>query len=340
MNTLRFTKLLRLALLSLALVASLVLAGCNVSGAPSSGSNNSTSSPTTITSSDPSNPGNTSADPGNASPTGTTAPEVGIIKIARTLSNNPAVTFRYAGIDFTVKKALITNELPHFQGRYSDTDTTIYLTLSGSNDSKDFARITSGLLTLTLDGNQYKKPLATGIQSRDTGSVAFEWDNVPLATDWKGAALNINEENKEPVTVTLDDPQPSTYPIMLTPGADAVAGSYPITYSVTLAQIGLDGISSNSLMEQADQGSRFVTIKFSATNQTPNRDAYLAADYATLLADGKPVKPDYLDPAADAIKPLNTSKFTAWYVVPADTKSLVLEVGDADNTAQIPLAMP
>ena len=66
----------------------------------------------------------------------------------------------------------------------------------------------------------------------------------------------------------------------------------------------------------------------------------MASDYVTLRADGKPVKPNYLDPVAVAIQPLKTTKFTAWFVIPADTKGLVLEVGNGDQTAQIPLAMP
>jgi hypothetical protein len=321
----------------------LILAGCNVSGVPSSGSNSSTGSPTSTSSnaapthndlSNPTNPSNQ----GNPSPTDT--PGAGVAKIERALSSNPAVTFRYAGVDFTVKKALITNELPHFQGHYSDTDATIYLTLSGSNESKDYARITSGLLVLTLDGNQYKQPLGTGIQSRDTQSADFEWDNVPLATDWKSATLNINEEDKEPVTVTLDNPQPPRYPIKLTPGADAVAGSIPITYSVSLAQMSLDGIGADSQMGQVATDMRFVIVNFTATNQSSNRDAYLGPEDVALLADNKPVRSDWMDPAADAIKPMLADKLTVWFEVPADTKSLVFEVGPADAPSQIPLAMP
>ncbi len=337
MNTIRFTRMFRLALLSLSLVAALALAGCNVSGVPSSGSNTSTSNPTTASSNDPGNPIDTSGDPGNASTTDTSG--AGTTKIARTLSTNPPVTFRYASIDFTIKKALITNELPHFQGHYSDTDATIYLTLSATNDNVYDTRISSGLLDLKLGSVDYKKPVDTGVQSRDTQSIDFEWDNVPLTTTWESAQLNINQEGKEPVTVSLDKPQPAQYPITLTPGADVSAGSPPITYSVTLAQIGLDGVDSSQL-QQADQGSRFVTIKFSTTNQSSTGNAYMASDYVTLRADGKPVKPNYLDPAAEAIQPLKTTKFTAWFVIPADTKSLVLEVGNGDQTAQIPLAMP
>ncbi len=302
MKTVPSKILFRSALFSPALVLLLILAGCNVSGVPSSSSNTSTGSPNSTspsvapTRNDPSNLNNTNNtnNPGNPSPTD--APGAGVAKIERALSSNPAVTFRYAGVDFTVKKALITNELPHFQGHYSDTDATIYLTLSGSNESKDYARITSGLLVLTLDGNQYKQPLGTGIQSRDTQSADFEWDNVPLATDWKGATLNINEEDKEPVTVALDNPQPSKYPIKLTPGADAVAGSIPITYSVSLAQMSLDGIGADSQMGQVATDMRFVIVNFTATNQSSNRDAYLGPEDVALLADNKPVRSDWMAP--------------------------------------------
>jgi hypothetical protein len=239
-----------------------------------------------------------------------------------------------------VKKALITNELPHSQGHYSDTDATIYLTLSGTNDNTSDVRISSALIDLTLGSEEYKKPIDTGVQSRDTQSIDFEWDSVPLTTTWSGATLNINQEDKEPVIVSLDNPQPSQYPIKLMPGTDVVAGSSPITYSVTLAQMGLDGISSNTLLQQADLDSRFVTIKFSATNQSSTGDAYVGPEDLVLRADDKPIKADYLDPGAEAVQPLHMAKFTGWFEVPADTKSLVLEVGNAGNIAQIPLTMP
>ena len=160
--------------------------------------NTSTGNPTTASSNDPGNPIDASGAPGSVSTTDTSG--AGTTKIARTLSTDPPVTFRYASIDFTVKKALITNELPHFQGHYSDTDATIYLTLSATNDNIYDTRISSGLLDLKLGSEDYKKPVDTGVQSRDTQSIDFEWDSVPLTTTWAGAQLNINQEGKEPVT--------------------------------------------------------------------------------------------------------------------------------------------
>ncbi len=344
MATLRSTKSLKLTLLSLVLIAVMVLAGCDVSsipGATTNGPNGPAGKPTAVTlgqpkPNSPDNPSNPS-DPGNVSPTSTT--EAGVTKIERTLSSNPPVTFRYAGIDFTVKKALITSELPHFPGQFSDTDATIYLTLSGTNDSTYNADISSGLLVLTLDGTEYKQPVEMGVQSRDTQSIDFEWDNVPQTTDLKCAMLNINQEDKVPVTMALDHPQPQKYPIMLTAGSDVSAGSPPMTYTVTMAQIGLDGMDATQLL-QAEQDMIFVTIKFSATSQNTETADYLGGDYLTLLGDNKPVRPNELDPPADAIEPLKTAKFTAWFEIPAATKSFVLEVGNGDQTEQIPLTMP
>jgi hypothetical protein len=350
MATIRSTKSLKLTLLIVLIIGVMVLAGCDVSSIPgastggssgSSGSAGSSAKPTSITSSqsNPDNSGNSgnSDSPGDT-PTGT--PQAGApAKVEHALSTNPPITFRYAGIDFTVKKALITNELPHFPGHYSGTDATIYLTLSGTDDSVYSTDISSGLLVLTLDGTEYKQPAEIGIQSRDTQSIDFEWDNVPQTTDWKGATLNINQEGKVPVTVALDNPQPQKYPIALKAGRDISGGTPPMTYTVTMAQIGLDGMNATQFL-QADTDMIYVTVKLSVTSQNTETADYFGGDYVTLLADNKPVKPDELDPPAAAITPLKTSKFTAWFEIPAGTKTFVLEVGNGDQTAQIQLTMP
>ena len=112
-----------------------------------------------------------------------------------------------------------------------------------------------------------------------------------------------------------------------------------MTYTVTMAQIGLDGMNATQYL-QAEQEMIYVTAKFSVTSQNAETADYFGGDYVTLLADNKPVRPDELDPPAEAIAPLKTSKFTGWFEIPAETKSFVLEVGNGDQTAQIALSMP
>ncbi len=240
--------------------------------------------------------------------------------------------FEYANLQFTVTKAVITNratdDLP------MNNSAAAEITFSIVNTLKDPVRIGSGLWQLRLgDGSVYKRPYSENIDPRDTKERKISFP-VPLNAQWTGAQLVLDEQGKEPATLSLDGAPPlQRYPLQLAAGGEASTKEPKIIYTVQNASIDLDAFG-----ERARLGKRYLTLTVHVADKEMGDNGEFLPEFFRLLIDGEPLLPkDTSDNST--INPQSTQDYTMAYLIPTTATNVELEVGkpDIQTTAKIPI---
>jgi len=110
-------------------------------------------------------------------------------------------TLKYADLQITVTKGLISNRAPDVSQADNSNPATADITLQVRNTLNDAVRIRSGLWQLRLgNGAVYKTPFEDNFEARDTQERKISF-RVPLNAEWAGAQLTFDEQGKEAATL-------------------------------------------------------------------------------------------------------------------------------------------
>ncbi len=242
------------------------------------------------------------------------------------LLNQPRV-FNYAHVQFTVTKAMISGrveeELPIDNSKPDIAD----ITFSVVNTLKDGVRIESGLWQLRLgDGSVYKQVYSDVFQPRDTKErkVSFR---VPSNSQWAGAQIVLDEQDKEPATLKLDgDATPPQYPATIaTAGGETTTKDPTIAYSIIKATVDEDAFGKRAVL-----GKRYLNLTVHAADKgLGGLGGYFLPEYFRLIIDGQPTAPET---ASDSKFDSGSSQdYTMSYIVPKNLSMVELEVGKPDQ---------
>lgn len=253
------------------------------------------------------------------------------VPVERVLSTTPPRSFKYADLQFTVTKGVISNK--DTAGSNPDV-AALDLTLSVTNPTKDYVGVNTGLMQLKLgNGAVYKKRFDTGIQARDTNEYTLSFE-VPLTTTWQGAQLSLDESDTEPATVVLEGAAPAPqYPLKLAAGAEATVKSPPLTYKLKDGLVDLDGMG-----KRAAKDKRYLVLSVVVSNKEQVGNVFVGSENFRIIVNGTPMSAEKLSPAAKAVDPLSEQEFQMAFLVPASATTAELQVGEASkDTASIPL---
>ena len=125
---------------------------------------------------------------GNEGPTATASP------FERPLQLTDPRTLKYASLQFTVIKAVISNRVPNDQPADSAKPAVAAITFSVVNTLKDGVVVNSALWHLKLgDGTSYQQPYSDNMAPRDTKERTISFP-VPMTAQWSGAQLTLDEQ--------------------------------------------------------------------------------------------------------------------------------------------------
>ena len=165
------------------------------------------------------------------------------------------------------------------------------ITFSVVNTLKEGVQIQSGLWQLRLgDGSIYKQIYSDGFAPRDTKERKISF-RVPANSQWTGAQIVLDEQDKEPATLVLDgDVSPAQYPVNVpVSGVDTVAKKPSnLTYNIVKATMDVDAFGKRSAI-----GKRYLTLTVRVTDKGPGGGGgYFLPEYFRLLTDGDPSQPE------------------------------------------------
>jgi hypothetical protein len=256
---------------------------------------------------------------------------------AMTLQSALPRSFQYGALVFTLQSAAITTQAPagadpaDQKGAYAQTVWKV------SNATADNQRVNSGVMTLSLAGGKYTRPVdvTVGPQSNQDLSVVF---SVPAGSTWDGASLSLAEPGKVPAQLALE----GTAPALEEPVKVAVSGEAQVTSPNLLHYQIVDGATAlNGPGFRADTGTHVLILKVTATCKD-RYDCYVGPNSFRLFVDGVSSDLQKLDPVSAAIKAGGASQdFTLAFQLPDSAKTVALEVGETGkDTKQIPLNLP
>ena len=199
---------------------------------------------------------------------------------------------RYAGLDFKVNAATVTNQVPGNSSQapqYRADQAYAVLDLLVTNPlTTEAVYLNSDVPRLELaDGKSYPESSGwSGGVDRQSSSDARLVFTVPYAATLNGAKLVLQGAGKQPATLALDGPAPvAQYPIKLAAGGRATVGT--VNYTVLSATLDLDANG-----KRADTGKRFLLLKMRVENTSDFRGGMaLSGDNFRLLVDGVPRAP-------------------------------------------------
>ncbi len=263
------------------------------------------------------------------------APRATASPVERPLQLNQPHVMKYADLQFTVTKAVIASrvadELPIDNSKPEVAD----ITFSVVNTLKDAVRIESGLWQLKLgDGSVYKQPYSDAFEPRDTKELKISF-RVPANSQWNGAQLTLDEQDKEPATLVLDGPMPpQQYPLNLaTSGSETTTKAENLTYSIIKATLDMDAFGKRAAL-----GKRYLILTVRIKDKgAGGGGGYFVPEYFRLLIDGTQSAPEN---ASDSnLNSGGSQDYTMAYVIPANTNSVELEVGKpgVSELAKIPI---
>jgi hypothetical protein len=118
-------------------------------------------------------------------------------------------------------------------------------------------------------------------------------------------------------------------------GAEASIKVPQLTFKVQEASLDLDAFG-----ERALTGKRYLRLKVLVSSQEPKYDSYVGPESFRAIVDGKPVGPERLSPAAEAVKAATEQEFTMAFSIPSTAANAELQVGEVGKeTAKIPLSL-
>jgi hypothetical protein len=244
---------------------------------------------------------------------------------------------RYAGLQFTLTKAVISNRVANDQPQDNANMALADLTFSVVNTLKDGVGIRGGMWQLKLgDGSVYKRPYEDNLAPRDTKErmVSFR---VPPSSGWKGAQLTLDEQDKEPATLVLDGPAlPQQYPAKLASGDETTTKEPVMTYTILAATMDVDGAG-----QRAALGKRYLNLSVRVANkEAGGGGGEFLPEFFRLMIDGSPSAPENMSDN-NIINGQSSQDITMSFVIPESATNVELEVGkpDIQETARIPIAL-
>ena len=248
--------------------------------------------------------------------------------------------FVYAGVKFTITKAMISNR--DKAGVTSANSGFIDLAFSAINSAPYYAHLDGAVLQVQLrDCQAFQLPLGN-IKSNDTAILKLN-TAVQHIINWSDASLSIVEPDKEPLTLSLNTgPNPTLYPITLMPGnaADGVdKNGASLTFKVKQASLDLDGETDSSVL-RADLDMRFIKLTVNISDVAGASSALVSADDFRLYADDAPYNRVF-ETEAKALEVKSNFDLTLWFLVPVGAKTLILNaLPDGTQPIKITLSQP
>ena len=246
-----------------------------------------------------------------------------VTPIQRDLSVTPARSFTYAGLQISVKKGQISNQITTNPARYRADSAHLDLTLTFTNPTASSISISSGLLQITLgDGTVYKKPFDFGVQQQDTQDQTFTFTVPPTAT-WSKAQLSLSQVDKVPVTIPLDAPVPAAaYPVNLAGTGSVNLKSPMVDYTLKSAKLDVDAAG-----KRAPTGKRYLVLTITIASHEPN-SAYIGDGNFRLMVDGTPLAPDSTSIPLETGRADTTTNSEIVFLIPDNAQTATLQLGE------------
>ena len=246
-------------------------------------------------------------------------------------------TLSYANLQFTLTKAVISDRVATDQPQENTNLALADLTFTVVNTLKDGVSIRSALWQLKLgDGSVYKQPYEDNFAARDTKERMISF-RVPPSAEWKGAQLTLDEQDKQPATLTLDGPtQPQQYPDKLASGAETTTKEPAMTYTVLGASVDVDGAGQRVAL-----GKRYLNLSVRVANkELGGGGGEFLPEFFRLMIDGVPSTPEKMSDN-NIVNGQSSQDVTLSFVIPESATKVELEVGkpDIQQTARIPIAL-
>jgi hypothetical protein len=246
-------------------------------------------------------------------------------------------TLSYANLQFTLTKAVISDRVANDQPQDNANLALADLTFSVVNTLKDGVTIRSAVWQLKLgDGSVYKRPYEDSFAPRDTKERMISF-RVPPSSEWKGAQLTLDEQDKEPATLVLDGPaQPQQYPAKLASGDETTTKEPVMTYTILGATLDVDGAG-----QRAALGKRYLNLSVRVANkEAGGGGGVFLPEFFRLMIDGVPSAPENMS-ENNIVNGQSSQDVTLSFVIPASATKVELEVGrpEIQQTARIPIAL-
>ncbi len=227
---------------------------------------------------------------------------------------------KYANLQYTVTKAAISvrvaDDLPIDNSKPAVADVTFSIV----NMAKAGVTIRNGQWQLKLgDGSVYKRPYEDNLEPRDTQVRKISF-HVPESSQWAGAQITLDEQDKEPATIMLDGPiSPPQYPVTLNLKSDEKTTKDPTnTYAIQSANIDLDGFG-----QRAALGKRYLNLTVHITCKEGGGG--FVPEFFRLLINGEPSAPE--NSSESNLNCPGFQDYVMAYVIPANAAVVELEVG-------------
>src|SRR5580765_3955969 len=245
----------------------------------------------------------------------------------RTLELRSPATLKYAGLNFTVTRAVISDE-----GQANSNEAN--LDISIVNPSEIDVRISGGIWELKIGGGDFKSaPFDLQIGSRETKNTKITFERIPAGTQWTGSELRLDEKDKEPASVLLDSPmkQIPDFPLKLTSGSTANTQDPSMAYTITRAEIDLDGMGKRAVLDK-----RYLNLEVHVVNH--DGSGQFLPEFFRLLVNGDEFSPE--DNAnKTTVEPQGGQEYSMSFLIPSDTANVELEVGKAEIQKTVKMAI-
>ena len=246
-------------------------------------------------------------------------------------------TLNYANLQFTLTKAVISDRVANDQPQDNANLALADITFSVVNTLKDGVSIRSAIWQLRLgDGSVYKRPYEDNFAPRDTKERTISF-RVPPSSEWKGAQLTLDEQDKEPATLALDGPaQPQQYPTKLASGDETTTKEPVMTYTILGAAVDVDGAGQRVAL-----GKRYLNLSVRVANkESGGGGGAFLPEFFRLMIDGNPAAPEKMSDNS-VVNGQSSQDITLSFVIPESATKVELEVGKPaiQETARIPIAL-
>jgi len=245
-------------------------------------------------------------------------------------------TLKYANLQFTLTKAVISNRVANDQPQDNANLALADLTFSVVNTLKDGVGIKNGMWQLKLgDGSVYKRPYEDNFAPRDTKERMISF-RVPPSSEWKGAQITLDEQDKQPATLTLDGPAPpQQYPTKLASGDETTTKKPVMTYTILGAAVDVDAVGQRVAL-----GKRYLNLSVRVANKEAGVGGAFLPEFFRLMIDGNPAAPKKMSDNY-VVNGESSQDITMSFVIPESATKVELEVGKPtiQQTARIPIAL-
>ncbi|MCA9993904.1 MAG: hypothetical protein KDE29_23150 [Anaerolineales bacterium] len=314
--------------------------GCALSGSAPTATN-----PAGVNASPPTAPTGSTGSSDTTAPAGdTTSATASPTLVEQVLPLSPPRQFTYAGVQFNVTSAIISNRSLINPQAIDPTQFNVQLELAAQNNSQYKASIASGQLHLRFSDGTLVEQFVDSIEARSQRTFSLVGP-VAATTTWEGATLTLDEPGKEPQVLPLSGAvSPEVYPLALTAGqAGDSTNRYgeAVHYEIRQATLDINGLVSGSYGERAPAGQRFLRLTINVTNVGGQNGISAAADQFRFSSSGVQSDVVYDETGAASINLGANADLTIWFLVPADAQTLTIIAGaDGQQPAELTLTVP